>query len=277
MEIGHMRSPRWFDFGAAAATISELWRVGRCFDQWATLAWTDIAVKYRRTTLGPAWITLGLAVSVTSVGVLYGVLFGKDLSDYLPYFAIGIIAWTFFSSCVTEGCGVFVANGAMIKSIPVSMAVYVYRMMSRQLILLMHNLTLVIILWLIFRWHLNWSIVLLPAGLALNVLTAFGLILMLGVVGARFRDVQLIVSTVLQLAFLLTPVMWQPNTLDGTKLRIFVDANPLHALIEVLRQPAVGAAPDALTWLFALGNALLALALGVFFYARYRHRIAFWV
>src|SRR5262249_5002544 len=52
--------------------------------QWSTLAWNDIKFRYRRTTLGPLWITLGLGATVFSVGLLYGVLFGNELSQYLP-------------------------------------------------------------------------------------------------------------------------------------------------------------------------------------------------
>ena len=50
------------------------------FDQWSTLAWNDVKLRYRRTTLGPLWITLGLGATVFSVGILYGVLFGNELS-----------------------------------------------------------------------------------------------------------------------------------------------------------------------------------------------------
>ena len=32
-----------------------------CFDRWATLAWTDIKLRYRRTHLGPFWMTLNTA------------------------------------------------------------------------------------------------------------------------------------------------------------------------------------------------------------------------
>jgi ABC-2 type transport system permease protein len=265
------------DDGTIRAAVSDFLRVGGRADQWSTLALVEVSVKYRRTTLGPIWITLGLGASVASVGILYSVIFGAPIAEYLPHFAAGIIAWTFLASSMTESCGVFVASSAMIKSIPGSMAVYVYRMVFRQLIVLMHNLLLVVLLWFAFRWRLNWSLVLLPLGLALNVVTAFGLTLLLGVAGARFRDVQLIVATLLQLAFLLTPVVWQPATLDGTKLRVLVDANPLYALIEVFRQPIVGGAPEPLTWLTAVAVAGLAFGFGMFCYARYRHRIAFWI
>jgi ABC-type polysaccharide/polyol phosphate export permease len=259
------------------SAICEFAIIGAQVDQWATLAWSDIKLRYRRTTLGPLWITLSLGAFVFSVGLLYGVLFGNELSQYLPYFAAGIIAWTFLASCITEGCVVFVGSAAMIKAIPVPLVLHVYRMLMRQLIVLAHNLMLIVVLWLIFRWSVNWTIVLFLAGVVLNTACAFGWILTLGIVAARFRDVQLIISTVLQLLFLLTPIMWQPGSLRGAGLTIVADANPLYHLVQVLREPLLGVAPQPVTWAIACASAALSLAVGVYFYARYRCRVAFWV
>jgi ABC-2 type transport system permease protein len=265
------------DARSIRSAIREFAIIGAQVDQWATLAWSDIRLRYRRTTLGPLWITLGLGASVFSVGLLYGVLFGNELSQYLPYFAAGIIAWTFLASCITEGCMVFVGSAAMIKAIPVPLVLHVYRMLTRQLIVLAHNLMLIVVLWLIFHWTLNWTLVLFLAGLALNTACAFGCILTLGIVAARFRDVQLIISTVLQLLFLLTPIMWQPGSLRGASLSVVADANPLYHLVQVLREPLQGVAPEPVTWAIACASAALSLAVGVYFYARYRCRVAFWV
>ena len=68
--------------------------------QWWTLACNDVRLRYRRTTLGPLWITVGLAATVSSVGLLYGSLFGNRLSDYLPYFATGLVVWAFIASAI---------------------------------------------------------------------------------------------------------------------------------------------------------------------------------
>jgi ABC-type polysaccharide/polyol phosphate export permease len=265
------------DARSIRAAVREFVAIGAQVDQWATLAWSDIKLRYRRTTLGPLWITLSLGAFVFSVGLLYGVLFGNELSQYLPYFAAGIIAWTFLASCITEGCVVFVGSAAMIKAIPVPLVLHVYRMLMRQLIVLAHNLALIVVLWLIFRWSLHWTLVLFLGGLALNTACAFGWILTLGIVAARFRDVQLIISTVLQLLFLLTPIMWQPGSLRGAGLTIVADANPLYHLVQVVREPLLGVAPEPVTWAIAGASAALSLAVGVYFYARYRCRVAFWV
>jgi ABC-type polysaccharide/polyol phosphate export permease len=260
-----------------SAALREIWGTLMGVAQWSTLAWNDIKFRYRRTTLGPLWITLGLGATVFSVGILYGGLFGNELSQYLPYFAAGLIAWTFTGSTLSEGCGTFLGAAAIIRAVPVAPVVHVCRMLTRQLIMLAHNLALMVILWLLFQWPLGWSFMLVVPGLVLTVLAVFGAVLALSIVAARFRDIHLIVSTVLQLVFLLTPIMWEAKSLRGIAVTYGVDLNPIYHLIEVVRRPLLGETPLIISWLVSSMTAAVCLAVGCAFYARYRHRIAFWV
>jgi lipopolysaccharide transport system permease protein len=246
-------------------------------EQWSTLGWNDIKLRYRRTTLGPLWITLGLGVTVLSVGILYGVLFGNELTEYLPYFTAGLVTWMFLASAINDGCTVFLGAAALIRAIPVPLVVHVYRMLARQLLVLAHNFLLIVGLWLILRWPLDANVLLLVPGLALNVILALGLALFFGIVAARFRDVQLIVSMVLQLLFLMTPIMWQPKSLKGSATSYVADLNPVYHLIEIIRQPMLSQAPTSTSWAIAGAVAAGSFALGLAFYARFRHRVPFWV
>ena len=271
------RTPDPADPRSLAAAVREILDTLKRVPQWSTLAWNDIKLRYRRTTLGPLWITVGLGATVFSVGILYGVLFGNELSRYLPYFAAGLITWTFIGSTLSEGCGTYLGAAAIIRAVPVALAVHVYRMLTRHLIMLAHNLVLMIVLWAMFRWPVGWSVLLIVPGLVLSILAVFGATLALSIVAARFRDIQLIVSTVLQLIFLLTPIMWETKSLRGAPLTYVADFNPIYHLIEVVRRPLLGEVPLLASWLCSTITAAACLAVGCTFYARYRHRVPFWV
>ena len=245
--------------------------------QWWTLACNDVRLRYRRTTLGPLWITVGLAATVSSVGLLYGSLFGNRLSDYLPYFATGLVVWAFIASAITEGCTVYLVAARLIRAVPVPIVVHVYRMLGRQIIVLAHNFLIVALLWMVFRWPLTPSSFLVIPGLSLNLLAVFGLVLFLSVVAARFRDVALIVTTFLQLVFLMTPIMWQTSTASGVSLTLAAYLNPIYHLIEVVRRPLLGEPGEVVSWGVAGFTAALSLAVGLAFHGRYRHRVPFWV
>ena len=60
---------------------------------WGLMGWQDIRRRYRRSVLGPFWLTLSMGVLVVTLGFLYGALFGIAIDDYLPYLTLGFLAW----------------------------------------------------------------------------------------------------------------------------------------------------------------------------------------
>ena len=47
---------------------------------WITLGWNDIALRYRRSVLGPLWMTLSMGILVISLGFIYSQIFhARDL------------------------------------------------------------------------------------------------------------------------------------------------------------------------------------------------------
>src|SRR5215213_1303597 len=70
---------------------------------WGHLAWQDIRQRYRRSVLGPIWITISMAVTAVALGVLYVGLVQDDLSLQLPYILVGFRVWAFIAGCISEG------------------------------------------------------------------------------------------------------------------------------------------------------------------------------
>jgi ABC-type polysaccharide/polyol phosphate export permease len=258
---------------ALRESFTNLYDVGR----WGTLAWIDTTLRYRRTTLGPWWMTLSTGTLIGSVGLVWGAIFGSEMRVYLPYFATGVIFWSLISVSLTEGCNVFTDAGRLIKSVPTPMITHVHRMMARQMIILAHNALLIAVLWLIFRWPIGWGALLVVPGLIIVLFATTGAILALGILCTRYRDVPQIITSILQLLFLLTPVMWMPESLRGKSVSFLLDYNPFYYLLAIVREPLLGREPDADIWLIACGISIVSFIIGHVFYGRFRHRIAYWL
>lgn len=259
----------------------ELLSLTRNFELWSTLAWSDTKLRYRRTKIGPLWVSLSTGLTVLMVGMVYGGIFGTPtgmtLGGYIAFFACGLVIWTFISSTVTESCTVFVQAGPLIKALPVPLLLHVFRMMARNLVLLGHNVLVIVILWLVTPWALSWSTLLVVPGFILLFLALVGVVLTLSVVCARFRDIQQIVGALLQLMFLLTPIIWPPEALAATRAKLLLVLNPVYYLIEVVRGPLLGTPVDPKIWGVAALLALVSFYVGLVAYGRYRHRIAYWL
>ena len=70
----------------------------RAWRLWTMLGWNDIRQRYRRSVLGPFWITISMAVFITLLGVIYSHIFKIELKTYLPYLSLGYIIWGFIAT-----------------------------------------------------------------------------------------------------------------------------------------------------------------------------------
>lgn len=261
----------WFD----AARASDLGRGAAAWRLWSVLGWFEISQRYRRSAIGPFWITISLGMIVAGLGVVYGSLFRQNPTDYIPYLATGFICWALLSGMINDACMTFISAEASIKMLPVPLSVYVYRMVWRNLIILAHNAAIYVAVILYFQINPGLGAFIALFGLALAALNGVAFGLLLGVLSARFRDIPLMVANGIQLVFFVTPILWKPEALAG---RAWIyELNPFYYLIEVIRQPLLGAQPSASAWAIAVAFTIINLAVSVAFFQRFRWRIAYWI
>jgi ABC-2 type transport system permease protein/lipopolysaccharide transport system permease protein len=247
----------------------------KLWELWCSLGWHDIRQRYRRSIVGPFWLTLSMGVMVGGLAYLYAGLFGQDVETYLPYVATGIIIFSMISSLASEGSLVFIGSSTLILQLRAPLSIYVYQMLWRNLLIFAHNISIYALILLFVKIDLDWNFFLAFVGLFLVLLNGFWIGLTLGGLSARFRDVPLIVASVMQVAFFLTPIFWTPGSLPNRAL--FVHLNPFYYLIEVIRMPLLGKTPPLSIWLVVIGFNVVGALVATFFYARYRGRIAYWV
>ena len=242
---------------------------------WGLMGWQDIRQRYRRSVLGPFWLTLSMAVLVGALGVLYGKLFGIAIDDYLPFLTLGFIAWGLIAAVVNEGCVALTAAEPFIKQMRLPFSLHLYRMTWRNLIIFGHNILIFVVVAVLFSIWPGWVGLLALPGLALICLNGVWAGLLLGLVSARFRDVPQIVASVVQVAFFLTPIIWKPELLPDRAL--VLDLNPFFHFVELVRAPLLGQAPGLASWLAVLGITLGGWLVTLAMYRRYRWRIAYWL
>jgi len=245
------------------------------WELWFTLGWHDVHQRYRRSVVGPFWLTISMGVMIGGLAYLYAGLFGQSLERYLPHVAVGIIVFSMITTIVTESSTVFISSSRTILQTKAPLSIYIYQMLWRCVLIFAHNMCIYLVLLPFFDFRIGWVTLLAVPGLLLNVVIGFWVGIIIGGLSARFRDVPPIVSSVMQVAFFLTPVFWTPESLKGREA--FVYLNPFYYLLDVIRLPLLGEAPPLSMWLVVIGFACLAGVVGLFFFARYRARIAYWV
>jgi ABC-type polysaccharide/polyol phosphate export permease len=241
-----------------------------------TWAWLDTKCQYRRSRIGPLWETINVAVMVGGLALVTSGLFGGNIRDLIGYIGLGIIIWSAISTLVIEGCSTFVRNTAQILSSNISIDLYVGRTVSKAFIVFAHHLALYLVGLAFGLVPLTWVSVLAIPGIFLLFLNGTFVVTILAFICARYRDLELIIRNLLQLAFLVTPVFWNYQQI-GAHRKFIVDYNILFYFIQVVRMPLLGEVPSAQIYLVAIGTTLVLFLVAALTYYRMRRRLAFFL
>jgi ABC-2 type transport system permease protein len=269
---------------------------------WGHLGWQDIKQRYRRSVIGPLWITLSMAITAAGLGVLYSALFHAQIQTFLPYITVGFIVWNFMLGCLTEGTETFIRNEGLIKHLPAPLTVYALRTVWRLTLMFAHNLLVYFVILAIF-WSsltedgyvltpggdpqpgISWNILLaIPAFFVLAINGGWVAILF-GIISTRYRDIPPVIISLTQLAFFMTPIVWTTDVLtklatggEPPKWRILVaELNPLYHYIEILRAPLIGTTQSWHHWVVVAAFTVVGWALALLAMRNYRARISYWV
>jgi len=184
-------------------------------------------------------------------------------------FLLGVI-----SGLILDGTRVFIDSERFIRQITAPVSIYVYRENWSNLIIFFHNIWIFVAIAVWFGLNPGWSVLLVIPALALILMNGMWVGILLGLFGVRFRDVPLIVASIVQVMFFITPIIWKPDMLPGRAL--ILELNPFYHLVEIVRSPLLGHAPSLDSWVAVLAITVFGWLVTIFFYSAYRWRIAYW-
>ena len=238
-------------------------------------AWGDTKARYRRSVLGPWWIVLGTALGVAGLGFLWSELLKTDKSTFIPSLTVGLVVWQLISGCITESSNVFVRNAQVIRNVKIPFLIFPLQMMLRQLINFAHNAVVIFIVICIFPPPVSAVQLMVIPGLLLLIGNLFWIALMVGILGARFRDLDPLINAFMPMIFFLSPVIFRPDHLPLSQGILW--ANPFTYFISIVRDPIQGVMPDLFVYQVTLLILVGGWGLSLWLLSKRHGRIAFWI
>jgi lipopolysaccharide transport system permease protein len=216
----------------------------RLWHIWIRLGLQDVRLKFRRSSIGPAWIFVNLAVLVLSIGFIYANLLGQQPREFIPYLTIGLILWQYLTNSIVEGGNAFVHSEGYIRQISLPIYVYILRFFVSISVTTLITLIAFALVAVIYRVPVGPGTLLAIPGLLMLMTTSLLLITIFAHLNTRFRDVAHMASVGMQVLFYVTPVIYPAALLTERRhLTPVVEFNPLYHVIEVVRQPLLSASP----------------------------------
>lgn len=248
---------------------ASMWRT------WMVLGWRDFRHQTSRTLLGPLWSVVGLAITVAALGYVYGALLSWSPRDGFPFTAAGLICWFFISGCLQGGTNVFINAAGVLKERPLPISFNVYRYTWRLFIEFCLKFFVFGAVALLVMFNPGVDVLYVLPGLLLYFLNGLWVNILFGVIGARYRDAGQLMSPLMLIAFLATPILW-PQTALGD--RAFIGAvNPFTHFIDIIREPLLGSPPPTLSVVVVCAVLLVGWSITLVAFARCKDRIVFWL
>lgn len=218
-----------------------------------------------------------MAIFVGALGIIGAGLWNRPFAEYVPFLAAGMVVWLFVSAVINESCVLFVQSSGLFCQIRFEYSIMVFALVWRNFVVFLHNFVVfVLALLALAPHHIDWPVLLVLPGLALLLINAAWVALLFGVICLRFRDLQQLVASLVQIAMFITPIFWPPALLSDLKFFVFVTLNPLFHLIEVVRMPLLGNVPPMGTYVAVAILTVIGWAVTFAVFRQFRRRIAYW-
>lgn len=196
----------------------------------------DIKVRYKQTVLGAAWALIQPFFTMVIFSLFFGRLAGVP-SDGIPYplFAyVGLLPWTFFSNATATSGNSLVANSNLITKVYFPRLIIPGASVAAGLVDTAIGYVLLFAMMVYYDIRPSWSLVFIPAIIALTALFSFATGVLFSALNAKFRDVRYALPFVLQIWMFLTPIIY-PTSLLSAKYQWLLYANPLTGIIDAQR------------------------------------------
>jgi len=227
--------------------------------------------------LGSFWLGLSNLLSVALLGAVYGaVLKVPNPYTYVIYLGLGLTVWGLISQSVLSGCALFTGRRDQLVNNALPAIFYCLEEWAFQLQTFMQAFVIILAAFGIIRpavlWH-SLTTLWLPL---LNLgLFCFWITMMMAVLGSRFKDVGQLMPILLQLMFLVSPILYHREGLG--RVGVLADFNPFYRILEPVRTAVIDGRINLNGELLTLALNVLLVVLVALWLKRLRYRLPLWV
>ena len=234
-----------------------------------------LTLRYRRTALGYIWTLINPILMMSVTAVIFATLFKIELKTYAVFLFAGMIPWNCFSSAIIQSSAAYTNNEGLIKKIYLPKSLFPMSVTIAVLVESAISFFALFVIILVIGGKLSWALLFIPVAFVLLFFFTFGIALIIAISTVFLRDLQYIMTVVMQALFFLTPIMYKKDMLGGN-IAWLVKMNPIAPFIELFRVPLNDSILPSLPLVgSAVLLALTSLALGSVVFIKNEKKIVF--
>ena len=165
--------------------------------------------------------------------LVFSIILRQDIPNYIIFLIVGVIPWNFFTTVINQGTNCIWINSGIIKKVYFPREILPVSVVLAGLVNFLISCIIIMLFVLIsgmgFSWHLVW----LPLIAILQTLFSLGLLFALCAIDTFARDVEYLVTFLLNLLFYATPIVYTADMFGQYKWILYL--NPMTHFIEAYR------------------------------------------
>jgi lipopolysaccharide transport system permease protein len=227
----------------AGRTENEYWKdLWRYRELFYFLAWRDILVRYKQTTIGIAWAIIRPFLTMVVFTIVFGNLAKLPSEEGVPYPILvysAMLPWQFFSSALSECSNSLIANSNMISKVYFPRLIVPTSAVIVSFVDFLISGIILIALMVWFHFLPDWRILTLPFFILIAFAAAIGGGLWLAALTVEYRDFRYIVPFIVQFGLYISPVGFK-SSIVPEQWRLLYSLNPMVSVIDGFRWAILG-------------------------------------
>lgn len=239
------------------------------------LIWQQLTMRYRRTALGFFWTLLNPLLTMVVTSIVFSMIMRWPLKTFAIFLFSGLVPYTLFSNCLSQGMQALLNNESLIKKIYIPQQIFIVSVSVSLLVDAVFSTICLFIIALAIGAPFTPSLFILPLNFILLFTFAFGLALVLSIATVSFRDLPNIVSVLLQALYYLTPIIY-PMSFVPDAYKWWLSLNPLTLFVEIFRLPLYeGGIASLEVYGQVSALALFSMLFGIYIFKKYDRYVVF--
>lgn len=248
-------------FGYICRSLAELRNIKFAL---ASFVINNLRRRYRRSVLGFAWSLLNPLLTMAVMTAVFSLLWHSNPKSFGVYVFTGLLPWTYITDSIMMGSQSLVQSEAFLKKVYIPKSFFPLVAVSTETANFVFSLASLMVMACIVGVQMKWTVLLVPAAIALLFLFNFSVTLILAIATVYFRDLTHIIKVGLSTLFYLVPIIYSLEMVPE-KYRVLFLLNPVFYFIDLFRALIyVGEVPDLVRW--AIPSLITVLTMMTAFY-----------
>jgi lipopolysaccharide transport system permease protein len=191
----------------------------------------EVTLKYKRTYLGVLWSLFNPLLTGIVYYIAFKIFMRITVENYTLFLLSAIFPWTWFSATMTMSAGTLVANVQLIKKVRFPRHLLLGSLTVAQLVNFLFSIPVILVF--VYIHHRQPSIVWIagiPLLIVIQFLLTLGASLIVSVINAYFRDMEYLVTVLVNVLFWLTPIVYPISSIPE-QYRVYFNFNPLTSIM----------------------------------------------